>query len=87
MTYQGTVPVGADVANDFVSILPTGYLVDRLDPLVERIGGQIMRGHPEFVFVVHIFADQPVVVLEGLDPACEPAQGQVVSGQTIMHQL
>ena len=81
MAYQGTFTIRVDITTNFMSGLPPWTLVDRPDPLVQRISGQIMNGYSEFVVDIYIFTHQSVMKLEGLDPPLKPAQSQIIAGE------
>lgn len=78
--------MGEDVSDDHVCVLSLRYLVHRPDPLVQRIDWQVMLGDLEFIVVVDISTDQPLMILQRLDLACEPAEGKVVAGEFLLCQ-
>jgi hypothetical protein len=54
MTYQGRFLVSAEVIGNFEGDLVPWHLINRPDPLVERIGRQIMLHHSERIIGVHV---------------------------------
>jgi hypothetical protein len=54
MTYQGTFILDVDVTTNLVSNLPPWDLVDRPDPLIQIIRGQVVGSYPEFIVDVHV---------------------------------
>jgi hypothetical protein len=57
MTYQGRFLVSAEVIGNFEGDLVPWHLINRPDPLVERIGRQIMLHHSELIIGVHVLAN------------------------------
>jgi hypothetical protein len=56
MTYQGTFIFGKNVTTNLVSGLPPWNLLDCPDPLIQRIGGQVVGSYPELVVYICILA-------------------------------
>jgi hypothetical protein len=79
-TYRRALIIGLDVDNNLRDRLAPGNLHKGLDPPFQRICWQVVVGDSEWIVHPGVLADFSGVVLQGLDPAGKPTEGQISSG-------